>query len=269
MIDYNQATLYYKPISKKIEYWEKNEYVKDRKNENWLEIVYLFRDLNYLRFRFYDEWRRTSFEEGWKTNRIIPRDIKQNQGIHKACQRRKPLPSVHCLPDVDVQPYVHVSTLLSILFLHEPELLMLRSGRHLRWSMPQTRSMHPQYKCQHSANGYTITSENHLYCDRKDARSLIQSVFGLGSMLGVLFVSFFSDYQGRKFSLIIALVCQLMATLLLFIGSYYDIVSLFMVSMVMAGFGTNSLLPVSYVYLNKILSKIWADRSILLMNGIG
>lgn len=88
-------------------------------------------------------------------------------------------------------------------------------------------------------------------------------------MLGVLSVSFFSDYQGRKFSLVIALVSQVMSTLLVFIGSYYDMIPLFIVSMILAGFGANSLLPVSYVYLNKLLSKMWADRSILLVNGAG
>lgn len=94
-------------------------------------------------------------------------------------------------------------------------------------------------------------------------------MFGVGSMLGVLFVSFISDNQGRKFSLVIALCCQIMSTLLVLIGSYWDIIPLFVVAMVLAGFGANSLLPVSYVYMNKILSKFWAGRSVLLANGAG
>lgn len=79
-------------------------------------------------------------------------------------------------------------------------------------------------------NDYTITAENKLYCDRKDDRNLIQSLYGLGSMLGVVFVNFISDYNGRKFSIILSIAVQVVSMILLNIGAAYDVVGVMGIS---------------------------------------
>ena len=79
-------------------------------------------------------------------------------------------------------------------------------------------------------NDYTITAENKLYCDRKDDRNLIQSLYGLGSMLGVLFVNFISDYNGRKFSIILSIAFQVVSMILLNLGAAYDVVAVMGIS---------------------------------------
>jgi len=79
-------------------------------------------------------------------------------------------------------------------------------------------------------NDYTITAENKLYCNKKDDRNLIQSLYGLGSMLGVVFVNFISDYNGRKFSIILSIAVQVISMILLNIGAAYDVVAIMGIS---------------------------------------
>lgn len=53
------------------------------------------------------------------------------------------------------------------------------------------------------ASDYTITAALELYCDRQSMRNLIQSVYALGAIFGLLLVNYISDTRGRKIALII------------------------------------------------------------------
>jgi hypothetical protein len=60
-----------------------------------------------------------------------------------------------------------------------------------------------------------------------------------------------------------------MAVLMLLIGSHYDVIPLFYISMILAGYGAGSTLPGIYVYVEKLMSKKWADLGIIWVNGFG
>lgn len=88
-------------------------------------------------------------------------------------------------------------------------------------------------------------------------------------MIGVVFVNFASDLNGRKFSLILTMSLQIISMVILTIGASYNVISLMVLAQVLIGFSSGSFLSVSYVYTDKIMSKKWADRSILITNGVG
>ncbi len=99
-------------------------------------------------------------------------------------------------------------------------------------------------------------------------------MLGYGSLVGIAVVNFLSDYQGRKFSVMLALTVQvgsitrtLTAISVLFIGSKLASFPILVVSEFMAGFSTISLLSVSYALSDKLMSKKWMSRSVLVTNG--
>ena len=49
-------------------------------------------------------------------------------------------------------------------------------------------------------------------------------------MLGVLFVNFISDYNGRKFSIILSIAFQVVSMILLNLGAAYDVVAVMGIS---------------------------------------
>jgi hypothetical protein len=67
--------------------------------------------------------------------------------------------------------------------------------------------MQHRYEEVNLVNGYTVTAENKLYCELKGQRQAIQTMFGVGAVLGVLLVNLVSDYRGRKFSLMQSQIC--------------------------------------------------------------
>lgn len=87
--------------------------------------------------------------------------------------------------------------------------------------------------------------------------------------MGVVFVNFISDYNGRKFSIILSISIQAISMVLLNIGAAYDVVGLMGFSEILIGFSSGSFISVSYVFTDKIMSKKLSDRSILITNGFG
>lgn len=49
-------------------------------------------------------------------------------------------------------------------------------------------------------------------------------------MMGVVFVNFISDYNGRKFSIILSITVQVLSMILLNIGTSYDVVGIMGIS---------------------------------------
>jgi MFS family permease len=115
-------------------------------------------------------------------------------------------------------------------------------------------------------NDYTITADNKLYCDRKGIRQGIQSVFGIGAILGVMLANFISDYRGRKFSMLLSQACMVLSLVLLLAGSYFDAVPLFYIAEILCGYGAASMFSITYVFIEKMMSKKWADRGIIYIN---
>ena len=60
-----------------------------------------------------------------------------------------------------------------------------------------------------------------------------------------------------------------MALVSLLVGSAADLGVLLLISQVFSGFGAGSVLPVIYVYIDKIMSKKWSNRAVLIANGVG
>ena len=56
-----------------------------------------------------------------------------------------------------------------------------------------------------SENDYTLTAKSELYCSRENERDAIQTMYGIGALLGVLTVNLISDYKGRRFALLVAI----------------------------------------------------------------
>lgn len=121
----------------------------------------------------------------------------------------------------------------------------------------------------HVANDYTVTATSRLICELKVERQTIQLMFGVGAIIGVIVVNFSSDLYSRKFSVMLGIVAQVVSTFLLLLGSAVNSTILFYLAEILAGFGSLSLLPACYVYVDKIMSKRWAERVILMINGFG
>lgn len=51
-----------------------------------------------------------------------------------------------------------------------------------------------------TGNEFTLTADMGLYCDMASARVLIQSIFPIGSFIGLIVVNLLSDTRGRKFA---------------------------------------------------------------------
>jgi len=62
---------------------------------------------------------------------------------------------------------------------------------------------------------------------------------------------------------------QVLSLVLLLLSASYDIIPLMVFAEILTGFSSGSFLSVSYVFTDKVMSKRWADRSILITNGVG
>lgn len=49
-------------------------------------------------------------------------------------------------------------------------------------------------------NEFTLTADMGLYCNMASARVLIQSIFPIGSFIGLIVINLLSDTRGRKFA---------------------------------------------------------------------
>jgi MFS family permease len=123
-----------------------------------------------------------------------------------------------------------------------------------------------RYSYADQENDYTVTADNKLYCERKGARHAIQSFFGLGAIGGVLLANMISDYHGRKFSLLLSQFCLILSLVLLLLGSWLDCLPLFYIAQILSGYGAVSMFSIIYVYIEKMMSKRWADRGVIWIN---
>jgi MFS family permease len=86
-------------------------------------------------------------------------------------------------------------------------------------------------------NQDSLTAKLDLYCDgRKDDRNLIQSITGMGNMLGVLMVNWLADRKGKRFCVFLALFLASVYSYCLFIGILSNSIELILFSQFLIGY---------------------------------
>lgn len=73
-----------------------------------------------------------------------------------------------------------------------------------------------------TGNEFTLTADMGLYCDMESARVLIQSIFPIGSFIGLIVVNLLSDTRGRKFAFQLTLSICLVGILRNFLFNVSD-----------------------------------------------
>ena len=56
-----------------------------------------------------------------------------------------------------------------------------------------------------SVQQFSLTARLHLYCDRQLDRVLFQTLFSVGSLVGLLCMNILADTKGRRFSTLLSL----------------------------------------------------------------
>lgn len=72
-------------------------------------------------------------------------------------------------------------------------------------------------------NQYTAAFYDGLYCDKKSNRSIIQSMYAFGAVIGMFGLPALADIKGRKFAMNLAFILQFFAMTSLIIGIYQNI----------------------------------------------
>jgi hypothetical protein len=72
-------------------------------------------------------------------------------------------------------------------------------------------------KCEYK-NNFTGTFRAGLYCENRDARMTLQTLVGLGCILGVFTMPLISDSRGKRIALGLSLLAILIGALLILLG---------------------------------------------------
>lgn len=80
-------------------------------------------------------------------------------------------------------------------------------------------AIYPSPSC-HIENDYTATYYCELYCESEFERSMVQSAFFIGCIVGMLTLVPISDRKGRKSAIIIAFICEIVGICLIISGIY-------------------------------------------------
>lgn len=75
--------------------------------------------------------------------------------------------------------------------------------------------------CQYE-NSFTATFAAGLYCSNRYMRMMIQSVFAIGCVIGMLVMPIICDIQGRKLTTNMTIFLLLLGNLILFSGIYFQ-----------------------------------------------
>jgi Na+/melibiose symporter-like transporter len=72
-------------------------------------------------------------------------------------------------------------------------------------------------------NDYTGTFYAGLYCNNRDVRMWLQSIFAIGTVICITFIPIISDSKGKKFAFFLALLAMLIGDVGLFLGTFNKI----------------------------------------------
>ena len=118
--------------------------------------------------------------------------------------------------------FVMVTAVISTFSTLGPPFLFMNP----RFSCPGVEQPSEAYACEHLEsctleNGYTITGEVELYCGgRRDDRNVVQSVMGVGAMIGVVFVNALGTFLGKLVAFRIGIALASIQGFLFVAGTY-------------------------------------------------
>lgn len=86
-----------------------------------------------------------------------------------------------------------------------------------------------------------------LYCNQEDLRSVIQSMMELGAIVGLLTLVPFSDFEGKRYVILISIMFQFLGSFLVYLGIQYTSFFLLITGQLMFGAGLSGFDISSYV----------------------
>lgn len=95
-------------------------------------------------------------------------------------------------------------------------------------------------------NDFTGTHFAGLYCEDRDVRMALQSVFAVGSIIGLLVLPALSDSRGKKFAANICLVCMIVGNMSVFLGIFFRIHFMIAMGQLLSAMGSISIAAISY-----------------------
>jgi MFS family permease len=82
-----------------------------------------------------------------------------------------------------------------------------------------------------------LTAQLGIYCDgRKSDRNLIQSIIGVGNMVGVLMVNWLADRKGKRFCIILSIFLAALSAFGFLIGILHKSTDLIIASQFLIGY---------------------------------
>ena len=102
-------------------------------------------------------------------------------------------------------------------------------------------------ECQ-VTNDFTAAYKNDLFCDKELIRSTIQSVFGLGYIIGKICFPLVADIIGRRKSILIAILFGIIAMSSLLLGIEYGSETLMMAGQLIAGIFGSGIATLAFIY---------------------
>jgi MFS family permease len=84
---------------------------------------------------------------------------------------------------------------------------------------------------------------------------LIQSIFAIGCILGMLTIPMLGDMKGKKFGTTLSLLFMLIGNLLIFSGTYFSTYPIIGIGMFLSAYGSSSLAATSYSIISDFFSE--------------
>jgi MFS family permease len=92
---------------------------------------------------------------------------------------------------------------------------------------------------------------------------LLQSMFALGAIIGLLSVPIIGDVKGKRISISLCLLCMVLGNFSIFIGILYKIYFLIGIGQIFSAFGAASVAIVSYSISSDFFSDNLRQKSVM------
>jgi len=89
-----------------------------------------------------------------------------------------------------------------------------RQNHQVRRSLQNYLTMSNQYPFLHNlVQTFTLTAKMGLYCQKQVDRVIFQTLFSIGSLIGLLCMNTLADTKGRRFSTLLSIAIAMIAIL--------------------------------------------------------
>jgi MFS family permease len=106
-------------------------------------------------------------------------------------------------------------------------------------------------------NQQTLTASLEIFCDgRKDDRNLIQSMGGLGNVIGVLMVNWLADRKGKRFCICLSIILASTFSFTMLVGILHNSLDLITASQFIIGFAYGAYATLSFFMGSRYLSDL-------------